>query len=212
MERLCFEDYEGLACAFADLYNDSKKLDDLADIQIIAKYDAAKEIVTELLCMGFPLFDVYLCNPEINGYDGEYYISLNQDGIWCEQAFVDGRYLDTESCNTFIFDDCNSAILKHIGSSRVNEVYVGFCEDCDFGDEMNYGIHVGHDDECDKCEFRDECLELEKGFSVQGNGDFTTDDEMPGFTISKANGNSVTTVSFYSTDKDLVRTMAEFYR
>ena len=35
---------------------------------------------------------------------------------------------------------------------------------------------------------------------------------MPGFTISKANGNSVTTVSFYSNDKDLVRTMAEFYR
>ena len=210
MKRLCFEDYEAFACAFADVYNDSKKLDDLADIQIIAKYDAAKEIVTELLCMGFPLFDIYLCNPEINGYDGEYYISLNQDGIWCEQALVDGRYLDTESCNTFIFDDCNSAILKHIGSSRVNEVYVGTCEDCDFNDGMSYGIHVGHDDECDKCEFRDECREMEMA-ELKGEIE-SAEDEMPGFTISKSDGRSSTTISFYSTDKELVKTMAEFYR
>lgn len=216
MERLCFNDCEEFACAISDLYDELKAKDEFNDVTVVANYDTAKELVEELICIGYPIYDVHVCNPDIDAYTREYYISLNSDGVWCERAIGDKGYLWSEAATTFVLDDCNSSILNHIGSENIFEVHIGSCDECDLEDGNE--VRVGHDDDCKECDFKDDCLELEKqsildGFNIKGIDETTEcDDEMSGFTVTKETGNSTTRVSFYSTDKDLVKTMAEFYR
>lgn len=51
---LYYDDIESFVCDVADQYD--KRKDELDDISIIAKYDEAKEIIKELLCIDYDLF------------------------------------------------------------------------------------------------------------------------------------------------------------
>lgn len=211
MEKYCFEDYDAFACAIADSYTELTDSDELSDITVVACYDAAKEIVTNLICMGYKMYDIHLCDPEIDAYFNEYYISLNSDGVWCERAIGDKGYLFTESSLVYVLDDCSSKVLNNIESENIIEVCVGFCDECD--EHRNKNVRVGQDDDCNECEFLDDCLKLEKEFFDKGSGSIElTCDDMPGFSLCKETDNSSTRISFYSTDKDLVKEMAKFYR
>ena len=68
MERLEFNDYEDFACEVADTFDDICKNDDFEDIAIIAHYDEAKQIIREILCLGYDLKSIELKDPEL-GYD-----------------------------------------------------------------------------------------------------------------------------------------------
>ena len=211
MEKFCFDDYAAFVCVIADSYTELTDVDDLSDVTVVAYYDAAKEIVTHLLCMGYSLYDIHLCDPEIDAYFNEYYISLNSDGVWCERAIGDKGYLFTESSLVYVLDDCSSKVLNNIESENIIEVCVGSCDECD--EHSNQDVHVGQDDDCNECEFLDDCLKLEKEFFDKGSGSIElTCDDMPGFSLCKETDNSSTRISFYSTDKDLVKEMAKFYR
>lgn len=211
MEKYCFEDYDAFACAIADSYTELTDSDELSDITVVACYNAAKEIVTNLICMGYKMYDIHLCDPEIDAYFNEYYISLNSDGVWCERAIGDKGYLFTESSLVYVLDDCSSKVLNNIESENIIEVCVGFCDECD--EHRNKNVRVGQDDDCNECEFLDDCLKLEKEFFDKGSGSIElTCDDMPGFSLCKETDNSSTRISFYSTDKDLVKEMAKFYR
>ena len=213
MEKLCFDDCEEFACAFSDLFKELKNKDEFDDVSVVAYYDDAKQIIAKLICMGHPIYDIHLCDPEIDAYVDEYYISLNSDGVWCERAIGDKGYLYTESAVTFVLDNCNSSVLQAIESEKVFEAHIGSCEDCDLNEDTETDdeeLLLGYDDDCDECEFKYDCQDMEMT-RVKGNNE-DTDDYMPGFTISKSDGKSSTTISFYSTDKELVNTMAEFYR
>ena len=131
MERLEFNDYEDLACDIADTYD---ALDyDEEDVAIIAKYEEAKEIISELSCIGYSLESIRMSRPEWENYHDEYLISLNNDGIWCEPMKLDGKYLTDESTITYILDNCSSKVIPQCSGKIVFEVTVGTDEndDCD---------------------------------------------------------------------------------
>ena len=133
MKNLYFDDFEDLACDIADNFDMVK--DDFGDIAIIAKYEEAKEIIAKLSCIGYSLESIRMSRPECKNYHEEYLISLNNDGIWCEEMKSDGKYLTDESTITYILDNCSSKVIPQCRGKIVYEVTVGIDEDdCNFDD------------------------------------------------------------------------------
>ena len=127
MKNLYFDDFEDFSCVIADTYD---ALDyDEEDITIIAKYEEAKEIISELSCIGYSLESIRMSRPEWENYHDEYLISLNNDGIWCEPMKLDGKYLTDESTITYILDNCSSKVIPCCKGKNVYEVTVGIDED-----------------------------------------------------------------------------------
>ena len=133
MERLEFNDYEDFACEVADTYDDIRKNDDFDDIAIIAHYDDAKQIIREILCLGYDLNSIELKNPELGYDDVPYVISVcgieSEYEVWCEPMVRDnGKYIDDESSIIYVLDNCSSEVLKHLDSECIFEV--GIDDEC----------------------------------------------------------------------------------
>ena len=135
MERLEFNDYEDLACDIADKFDELNK-EEFEDIAVIAKPDEAKEIFKELVCMGYDICNITYEHIDWDGYDDEYILSMNHDGIWLEKfKREDGKYLTDESTITYILDNCSSKVIPYCKGKIVFEVTVGDDEDdCDCDD------------------------------------------------------------------------------
>ena len=140
MERLEFNDYEEFACEVADTFDDICKNDDFDDIAIIAHYDEAKQIIREILCLGYDLNSIELKNPELGYDDVPYIISVcgidSGHEVWCEPMVRDnGKYIDDESSIIYVLDNCPSEILKHLDSECIFEVGIGDdacgCNECE---------------------------------------------------------------------------------
>ena len=152
MERLEFNDYEDFACEIADTFDNIRYDDDFNDIAIIAHYDEAKQIIREILCLGYDLNSIELKNPELGYDDVPYVISVcgidSEHEVWCEPMIRDnGKYIDDESSVIYVLDNCSSEVLKHLDSECIFEVGIG-------DDECNY----------DKCG----CNECKKVFTING--------------------------------------------
>ena len=129
MQNIYFDDYSDLACDIADKFDTVK--DDFRDIAIIAKYKEAKEIIAELVCIGYSLESIEIDRPEWRSYYDEYLISLNFDGIWCQPMKVDGKYITDDSTITYILDNCSSTVIPHCKGKVVFEVGIVDEDECD---------------------------------------------------------------------------------
>ena len=139
MERLEFNDYEEFACEVADTFDDICKNDDFDDIAIIAHYDEAKQIIREILCLGYDLNSIELKDPELGYDDVPYVISVcgidSEHEVWCEPMVRDnGEYINDESSIIYVLDNCPSEVLKHLDSECIFEVGIGDecgCNECE---------------------------------------------------------------------------------
>ena len=165
MERLEFNDYEEFACEVADTFDDICKNDDFNDIAIVAHYDEAKQIIREILCLGYDINSIELKDPELGYDDVPYVISVcgidSEHEVWCEPMVRDnGKYIDDESSIIYVLDNCSSEVLKHLDSECIFEVGIGDecgCDDCEEGFTINgkpvskeefdnYTSHFMHDE------------------------------------------------------------------
>ena len=148
MKNLYFDDYENFACAVSDAYNRVKSDDEYNSVDVVAKYEDAKEIIRELIGIGYGIaFINELADPEWDGYDDAFVISLLDDEIWCEPVKLKDDYIFVEADVVYIFDDCNSKIIPKIEADDVYEVEIG-------------NEYDNCDDGCENCE--------EEGFTVNG--------------------------------------------
>ena len=147
MERLHFEDYEDFACAVSDVYDRVKSDDEYNSVDVVAKYEDAKEIIRELIGIGYGIaFINELADPEWDGYDDAFVISLLDDEIWCEPVKLKDDYIFVEADVVYIFDDCNSKIIPKIEADDVYEVEIGNeydnCDDdCENSEEERFTIN-----------------------------------------------------------------------
>ena len=135
METLYFDDFEDLACAIADRFDRLDK-ENFEDIAVIAKPNEVKEIFKELVCIGYDICNITYERIDWDGYDDEYVLSMNHDGIWLEKfKREDGKYLTDESTITYILDNCSSAVIPYCKGKTVYEVSVGddecSCDECE---------------------------------------------------------------------------------
>lgn len=180
IKTLHFENYEGFACAVSDTYDRIKSDDKYNSIDVVAKYEDAKEIIRELIEIGYGIaFIDKFANPEWDGYDDAFVISLLDDEIWCEPVRRDKGYIFIEADVVYIFGDCNSKIVPKIESDEVYEVGIGEdYDDCD-GD-------------CENCDCHNDTY-LHTSEDEDGN--------THGFTASRSDGDSYMSYSFYSSDE-----------
>lgn len=180
IKTLHFEDYEDFTCTVSDVYNKVRSDDEYNSIDIVAKYKDAKEIIRELVGIGYDIaFINELADPEWDGYDDAFVISLLDDEIWCEPVKRDEGYIFVEADVVYIFDDCNSKIIPKIEANEVYEVGIGNeYDDCD-GD-------------CENCPAHDETY-LHTSEDEDGN--------THGFTASRSDGDSYMSYSYYSSNE-----------
>ena len=145
MKNLYFDDFEDLACDITDTY-DSLDGEDFEDVAIIAKYEEARQIIKELLCLGYDIHSVEIHDDLWENYDAEYVISLYDNSIWCEPMLRENGYITDDSPVMYILDNCSSKVIPYCKGKIVYEVTVGIDED----DECDC-------DDCDDCE---ECLTI----------------------------------------------------
>lgn len=126
MDRLEFEDYEEFVCEIADTFDLLE--DEFGDVSIIAKYEEAKEIIRELLCLGYDVASLDIHDELYENYYDEYIISVSCDeeypSVWCEKYKRENGYFDDNASITYVMDNCSSSVLKHIESEEIYEVCV----------------------------------------------------------------------------------------
>ena len=133
MKNLYFEDFEDLACDIADTY-DSLKCEDFEDVAIIAKYEEARQIIKELICIGYDIHSLEIHDELWENYDAEFIISLYDNKLWCEPMLREKGYIDEESPVIYVLDNCSSKVIPYCKGKTVYEVTVGddecSCDDC----------------------------------------------------------------------------------
>ena len=139
IKTLHFEDYEDFACAVSDTYDRVKSDNEYNSVDVVARYEDAKEIIRELIGIGYGIaFINELANPEWDNYDDAFVIGLLDDEIWCEPVKRKDGYIFVEADIVYIFDNCNSKIIPKIEADEVYEVEIGDfdydCENCDCHD------------------------------------------------------------------------------
>ena len=173
---------------------------DNTNVCVIAKYEEAKRIITELCSMDLVLTSCILYDPDFEGYEDEYIIDIYEDEVWCEPAKRNGEYIYSDSYATYILDNCNSKILSKIDA------------------ECLYDVHIeDDDDDLDCCEYcdpdHDECWGCANFMNrCDDEDDYEIDEDCHGFTASKSDDDGYHSISFYSTEhvdyedmKDLLR-------
>ena len=133
MKNLYFDDFEDLACDIADTY-DALDYDDEEDVAIVSKYEEARQIIKELLCLGYDLHSVEIHDDLWENYDAEYVISLYENEVWCEPMRRENGYLDEDAPVIYVLDNCSSKVIPHCKGKNVFEVGIGDecgCNECE---------------------------------------------------------------------------------
>ena len=134
MKNLYFDAFEDLACSVADTY-DSLKGEDYEDVAIIAKYEEARQIIKELLYIGYDIHSVNIIDEEYGEYDAEYIISLYDNEVWCEPMLREKGYITDDSPVMYVLDNCSSKVIPYCKGKTVYEVSIGVdgcdCDECE---------------------------------------------------------------------------------
>lgn len=158
IETLHFDDHLDMAFAISNKYEELTNEDELDTIDIIAKYEDAKEILRRLITIGYSIACIDISDALANNYTDEYIISLYEREVWCEPAKRNNEYISVEDSGcVYLLDNCNSKIIhKIIDAKEVYEVEVGevdddcdcCCEHCDccHDDSATCDIYVDEDD------------------------------------------------------------------
>lgn len=165
IKTLHFKDYEDFACAVSDAYDKVKSNDEYNSVDVVAKYEDAKEIIRELIRIGYGIaFIDEFGDSEWDGYDDAFAVSLLDNEIWCEPVKRNDKYIFVEADVVYIFDDCNSKIIPKIESDEVYEVEIGNeYDDCD--------------GECENCDCHDMATTTSSSTSYKVNGKEVTKEE-----------------------------------
>lgn len=170
IDILNFGTYEELAYKIADDFNSIT--DEMKDVSVVAKYEDARKILAELICLGYQIGQIHsLEDSDWDGYCDEYIITLSDfDGasVWCEPFMRNGEYFYDDSVIAYIFDNCNSKCLKKMKNTARYVVSIGCDNECD----------------CENCDCTDECKEYSgttddgAEFHISVKGDLDLDEAM----------------------------------
>ena len=146
MKNIYFDDFEDLACDIADTY-DSLDGEDFEDVAIIAKYEEARQIIKELLCIGYDIHSLEIHDELWENYNSEFIISLYDNSIWCEPMLRENGYIDEDAPVIYVLDNCSSKVIPYCKGKIVYEVTVGkeddecSCDECDDSNDDGFTIN-----------------------------------------------------------------------
>lgn len=187
MERIIIEDIYDVA---EMMYNNAT---DGNEATFIGLYDDVAELLRVLpICCdgGIDFIRIDLEPVELDGYEKEYYVSLNKDmELWCCKAYDYERecYLFDETDIVLIADDCNSKIIERVDYDSIFEIGYNFDEQ-------------GYEDETSRHEVITRVATDETGKLRGFEKSWETKED--GMTYHH-------TYSFYSSDQEMLKNMLE---
>lgn len=188
IKTLYFNYYDDFACTVADKYDDVDEFEDYNSVAIVAKYNEAKKIICELINIGYGIdFIDGFVSPQWSEYSDEFYISLYNDEICCEVAKDTKGYLFVEANTVYLLGNCSSKIIPKIDAKEIYEVNI---------DEEDIDECVECDGDCGNCE----CTDILEDSNVAVSEIKLSKDNQHGFTVSKTDGDSYTSYSYYTTE------------
>lgn len=153
-------------------------------VTVIAKYYEAAKVVEGLIRIGYDIASIHeLTDSDWNGYKDEFIVTLSS---------LDGG---TIWCEPFMYEgeyinDCSSKVFIMGDCNSEVIKHLACSEICE--------VEIGKTDDCggncEECDLR-----------------FEDDDDVIGFTINMGDGDTFSSVSFYSADRELVEKMAKEY-
>ena len=110
------------------------------EICAVLFYDDTVDLIKELATYKeVKIKSIEIHSSELDGYDKEYYVSLDKDGyLYVEPAYRDKEYICLEDdMLVLIPNNANYSIIKEIPNDNCREIYIGIdnnygynCEDC----------------------------------------------------------------------------------
>lgn len=198
MKKLYFDDYIEFCAYLIDKFAEVKDTSDDPDISIIAKYEDAKKIIKELCSYDCELMDVDIHDPDFEGYEDEYVISLSnierENEIWCEPMKRKNGYLNIDSVMTFFFNNCSDTALEH-------------CTD-----DIIYKVQVGDNHQknpCTKSECK--CNDTSTSVYISRNEDGTPTGFNTSWGTNEGGKSMYSSYSCYSSDVEQLRRIAEVF-
>lgn len=184
MTDICIEDMTEIVDIIA---SEANNLDEYGSVSVIAFYEDMAEILKELLAYdNFMVGNIELYDFELTNYDKEYILTICEDlKIWIQPMFKGERYINYEADKVFIADDCHSSVVGY-NFNRKSDTYIFGYEE----DEESC--------ECENCQCK--CCKED------------CNDNMHSFSVTSSDENGTSMYSFYSTDADLVKEQAKYFR
>lgn len=140
-----FSDFVDLVCDQYIFFE--RTSEDFIGVSVVAHYEVMIDFLNELVKnTDFSLININLEDPEMDGYDREWVLTIDPDGyIWCEKVYRSdhGGYLYCDEDVVFVHEDVDIGFIK----KNTNENIVVFS----IGDEGEE-----NDDEDDDCELNSE--------------------------------------------------------
>lgn len=184
MNTLYFEDIEELCLAANEMYDGHN------EIMFVCKYNDAKEILRELVFYDHNFKELLLENPEWTGYEDEYYVTIDEDGVWCKKAKCEDTYLYADGDVIFISGDSSTKVIPKLNDEAIVYEY-SFDED----DEYDDFCECCYDHKEGKCFLDDEVEEGETYVHTLKDGD-----NVHGFNLSKYEDGAYKSYSYYDGD------------
>ena len=132
-----FSDFVDLVCDQYIFFE--RTSEDFIGVSVVAHYEVMIDFLNELVKnTDFSLININLEDPEMDGYDREWILTIDPDGyIWCEKVYRSdhGGYLFCDEDIVFVHEDVDGNFIK----KNADENIILFSID----DEEN------EDDECD---------------------------------------------------------------
>lgn len=155
-------------------------------VSVIGKFEEIKNIIKEIISgteVDFEMLNIQ--SPNVNGYCDEYILDCWCDDevvrIGCEPAKQNGRYLNFESDEIYLFSNCSSRIIPLCEGLKL--YYINVEEECDC-DECC--------EDCCPCECREDDIFVECIYDGDGN--------THGFTASRGDDDEYYSFSYYTSD------------
>lgn len=140
----------------------SLKDNDVIDITVIAKYEKARKMMAFFAEDDFELANVEFHDPNCDGYEDEYIITLcyglsdnEEKEIWCEPAKNENGYLITEGQAVYILDECNKDMIPKVLGDKtfiveLDNEDLDDEDDDEFSDDLEIGTYHCNED-CENC-------------------------------------------------------------
>lgn len=163
MKKFTFTNIPEFCECLSNTYCEVTEDDELNSVSVVAKYDDMREIVEELIYIGYEIRSIELHDPEVFNYKGEYLCTIYDDKIGVQKMKNEKGYLNPEASVTFVLNNCSHKVLDCIRSELKYEVEI--CE--------------GNEETCDCA-----CCKNDDKVTVKVNGKKVTDEKEKADTLA----------------------------
>jgi len=189
-------------------------------VSIVCFYEIATELIKDLLKYEDVMPNlIHLHGFESEGYEDEYLITIDEDGLWCEPLKQGDHYICYVEKAVFVHQECNSAVMSKNMCSEADYICFEYEWEVEYDDEVEDRNEFGCNGDCASCEEYELEDDDDLETTISGKNVTVSKDSngaIKGFGITWSDtdqfGNSYySSYSHYSDDEDGVKSLMDSF-